>query len=76
MQSVSIVFTALAMAFCWVEFINPFKKTKPYNCIKCMTGWIALSIGFYQYNFHIHLELLPIGVFIGAMFEAIKMRWL
>ena len=75
MQSINIVFTALAIAFCWVEFVNPFTKTKPFNCIKCMTGWVGLIIGCYFYNLF-GLIYLPIGVFAGAIFEAIKMRWL
>ena len=74
MQDIEIVFTALAIAFCWVEFINPIKR-KPFNCIKCMTGWIAVGIAFWFYSYK-GIVFLPIGVFVGAIFEGIKMRWL
>ncbi len=74
MQGVTIIIVALSTAFCWVEFINPF-KFKPFNCIKCCTGWIALVFGIYCYSYP-GIFMLPIGVFVGAMFEGIKMRWL
>lgn len=40
-----------------------------------MTGWIALVTGIIIYNW-MGLIYLPLGVFIGAMFEGIINRWL
>lgn len=87
-MTTTILFLSLAIAFCWVEFIrpavslwwwvfslnNPFEK-KPLNCVKCMTGWVALIIGVIIHGW-LGLAYLPLGVFVGAMFEVIKMRWL
>jgi hypothetical protein len=84
-----ILLTALSLAFCWVEIVNPrivnivwsiyetksFFSGKPFTCCKCMTGWFALILGCVCYGWF-GLFFLPLGVFIGAMFEAIKMRWL
>jgi hypothetical protein len=79
MSNVEIILSGLALAFCWVHYVNPFKKTKPFNCVKCMSGWFSLILfglvgsGLYwPYGW----LFLPIGVFAGAMFEAISMRWL
>lgn len=88
MCSYEIIITALAMAFCWVEYVVKFLdrlylffeieiniNQKPFNCIKCMTGWYALILGLFVYGLA-GVVFLPIGVFVGAIFEAIKMRWL
>ena len=49
---------------------------KPFKCMPCMTAWgcfgAALASGYMWESF----LYIPIGYFIGAMFEAIKMRWL
>ena len=84
----SIIIISLAMAFCWVEFLQPqtaaivfiltsnkLLDNKPFNCIKCLTGWIALIIGVYLHGW-LGLVYLPLGVFTGAIFSAIQMRWL
>jgi hypothetical protein len=70
----SIIIIALSIAFCWVEFLNPF-RFKPFNCVKCLTGWISLGFGVALYGW-LGIVYLPLGVFIGSMFEGIKMRWL
>lgn len=81
MNMIEILFFALALAFCWVNFLKPIEH-KPFNCIKCMTGWFS----FLLYAF-LHLGAdalaaltsvlyLAAGVFIGAIFEAISMRYL
>ena len=91
MRSFEIVFASLSIAFCWVEFINPI-GFKPFNCIKCMTGWISFTIAVLSFTYESKclylpnhypivgylygLEMLAIGVFVGAMFEGAKMRWL
>jgi hypothetical protein len=69
-----ILLLALSLAFCQVEVIQ-FGSVKPFNCIKCMTGYYALALGCIEQGWH-GLWYLPLGVFIGAIFQAIKMRWL
>jgi len=70
----NILIIALSLAFCQVVVLH-FGSIKPFNCIKCMTGWYALVIGCWLVGWH-GVVYLPLGVFVGAMFEAIKMRWL
>jgi hypothetical protein len=69
-----VVIFALAFAFMWVEILK-WGSVKPFNCLKCMCGWVALILAF---TFHVEFwyMYLPVGLFTGAMFEAIKMRWL
>ena len=84
----SIIIIALSMAFCWVEFLHPttaaivfiltgnrLLDNKPFNCVKCLTGWISLVIGVYYFGW-LGLVYLPLGVFTGAIFSAILMRYL
>lgn len=70
----AIIF-ALSFAFMWVEVLKWGKLVKPFNCLKCMTAWAAVILAF---MFHVEFWplYLPVGVFVGAMFEGIKMRWL
>jgi hypothetical protein len=48
---------------------------KPFNCMKCLTGWfsffIALGFGTDYWYFYLGLGLLA-----GALFDSIKMRYL
>lgn len=74
MTGYEIVFYALVAAFVQIEVIH-FGVVKPFNCLKCMTGWYALIIGCVAQGWH-GLIFLPIGVFVGAIFSAIQMRWL
>ena len=76
MTPIEILLSALALAFCWVEFINPFKKTKPFNCTMCMSGWFAGSLALFAGYQISTILFIACGVFIGALFEAIKMRWM
>ena len=77
MSSFEIVFYSLCLAFVWVEIFNPFKKLKPFNCIPCMTGWISLILSvIYGFELLKIILLMAVGVFIGALYEQIKMRWL
>lgn len=68
-----VLLFALSLAFTIKEVLHWNKK--PYNCIKCLTGWfsffIALGFGTPYWYFYLFL-----GLFTGAMFEAIKMRHL
>jgi hypothetical protein len=70
----AVLFFSLACAFTWVEVLK-WGVTKPFTCIKCMSGWIALLFALIFHVDHWYLYL-PAGLFIGALFEAIKMRWL
>ena len=82
MTPVEIIITALAIAFCWVNYIYTplviklnIKAIKPFSCIKCMTGYMSLVIGCVMYGWP-GLLFLPAGVFAGAMYEALAMRYL
>lgn len=70
----TILFLSISTAFTWVR-IWKFGTVKPFTCIKCMSGWLSL---LFAWLFHAPEPLiyLPMGLFIGAMFEAIQMRWL
>ncbi len=74
LSSFEIIFTALSIAFTWVEILK-WGVTKPFNCLKCMTGWAALIIGCLCIGWH-GIIYLPIGLFIGSIFSAIQMRYL
>lgn len=69
-----VIIFSLSISFTWVEVLNPF-KFKPFNCLKCMTGWVALILAVC-----LHVQFwwayLPLGVFVGAIFSAIQMRYL
>lgn len=69
-----MILLALSMAFCQIEVVH-FGSVKPFNCLKCMTGWYAFMIGCIAFGWH-GVVFLPIGVFVGAIFSAIQMRWL
>lgn len=74
MTGLHVIIFALAFAFAWVEVLK-WGAVKPFNCLKCLTGWVALILAF---TFHVEFwyMYLPVGLFVGAVFEAIKMRWL
>ncbi len=93
MSTTEIIIASLAMAFCWVEYFNQI-KFRPFNCIKCMTGWFsfALALGghlvwYYtkdgEHTWIVYclilgsaIRTMAIGVFVGMIWENIKMRWL
>lgn len=68
------LFFGFSLAFMWVEVWRLGKK-KPFSCLKCMSAWLTL---FIAYLFHVDFWYLylPAGLFIGAMFSAVKMRYL
>lgn len=55
--------------------INLFNR-KPFTCVQCMSGWTSLKLSLIAgYG----LESIPmtfLGLFAGAVFESIKMRYL
>lgn len=69
-----VLFFALAIAFTWVEVLK-WGVTKPFNCVKCMTGWVALLLAIVFHTPFWYLYL-PAGLFVGAIYSAGKMRWL
>lgn len=73
MTGLQVVIFSMAISFAWTEL--KLARHKPLNCLKCMTGWVALMLAF---TFHVQFwyMYLPVGVFVGAVFEGIKMRWL
>ena len=69
-----VLFFSLSLAFYWVE-IRKKSKVKPFNCLKCMTGWISLIMAF---MFHVPFCLLYLfaGLFVGSLFDRAAMRYL
>ena len=74
MTGLQVIVFALAFAFMWVEVLK-WGAVKPFNCLKCMTGWAAVILAF-TFRVEFWYMYLPCGLFAGAMFEGIKMRWL
>lgn len=74
MTGLQVIFFALSLAFAWVEVLK-WGSVKPFNCLKCMCGWFAMILAF---MFHVEFwyMYLPAGLFAGAMFEGVRMRWL
>jgi hypothetical protein len=75
MTGLQVIIFALSFAFMWVEVLKWWKRVKPFNCLKCMCGWSALILAF---TFHVEFwyMYLFVGLFVGAVFGGIKMRWL
>ena len=79
MNKIGMILYALSLAFFIVEALPRIRllSRKPFNCMMCMTGWCSLSIALWQRVWWPEAILLClVGVFVGAMFDAIKMRWL
>jgi|SRR5882762_9421321 len=74
MPGYQVILFALSLAFLWVEILK-WGVTKPFNCIKCMTGWFSLLLAIVFHTPHWYLYL-PLGSFVGAMYSGIKMRHL
>jgi hypothetical protein len=75
MTGLQVIIFALSFAFMWVEVLKWWKHVKPFNCLKCMAGWSAVILAF---TFHVEFwyMYLFVGLFVGALFTAIKLRWL
>lgn len=79
MTPFQIIISGLALAFCWVNLIYPkldLPKVKPLNCCMCMSGWFGFALGLANGYCYTSILFLAIGVFIGALWEGISMRWL
>lgn len=72
--NLNILLLALSCAFVWVTVLR-LGSRKPFTCVKCLTGWFALLFACCDYGIG-GILYLPLGVFVGALFEAVKMRWL
>ncbi len=74
MTGLQVIVFALSFAFMWVEVLK-WGSVRPFNCIKCLTGWVAVILAF---TFHVEFwyMYMPVGLFVGAVFGGIKMRWL
>lgn len=78
MLRIEIIWYGFIIAFFVVEAIPRIKLTnrKPFNCMMCMSGWSALALGIsYGYEWE-SIGLCLQAIFAGAMFGAIKMRYL
>jgi hypothetical protein len=74
MTGLQVLIFSLACAFAWVDVLR-WGVIKPFNCLKCMTGWISILFAF-SHHVQFWPLYLPLGLLVGAMFEGIKMRWL
>ncbi len=74
MTGLQVIVFSLAFSFVWVNILK-LGRHKPFTCMKCMCGWAALILAF---TFHVQFwyMYLFVGLFAGAMFDGIKMRWL
>jgi len=79
MTPFQIILSGLALSFCWVELLYPLirvKLVKPFNCGMCMSGWFSFGLSLICGYTYSSILFLAVGVFVGAMFEALKMRYL
>lgn len=74
MTYTQIIILSLSFSFCITQVWRPI-NIKPFNCMMCFTGWAAAGLGLYQFGIS-GLALFFVGCFAGALFDAIKMRWL
>lgn len=72
MPGYQVILFALSIAFVWVEILR-WGVTKPFSCLKCMTGWTALILA-YCFDTPYWPFYLFAGLFAGAMYSAIQMR--
>ena len=81
MTHLEIILSGLALAFCWVKILQaplrlPVLNFKPLNCLTCLTGWISFGLAIANNYSVTALLFLAVGVFVGAMFEALTMKYL
>lgn len=74
MSGPQIVLFAFSCAFTWVEVLR-WGSVKPFNCVKCLTGWFAVILAFMFHVEHWYFYL-PVGLAAGAVWEGVKMRYL
>ena len=77
MTPIEIILSGLSLAFCIVEVLRlKWLQFKPFNCMMCMTGWCSFTISLLAGHTYTSILFLACGVFVGAMFEALKMKCL
>lgn len=79
LNEVQILFYAAAAAFCFVQLLPRVRLTarKPFNCLTCMTGWVALVLTIISgYDWPWWILLMLAGWFVGAVMSGIIMRYL
>ena len=78
----TVLFFGFCLAFAIVEVLRTRKRKivlftkKPFICLMCMSGWccgILALIADYRWE---SLLMMFAGLFIGAIFGAIQMRYL
>lgn len=74
MSGLQVIIFSLACAFVWVDILK-WGVTKPFTCLKCMSGWFAVIFAF-SHHVQFWPLYLPLGLTVGAVFSAIKLRWL
>lgn len=67
-----VMLYSFSLAFVWVEILR-WGNRKPFTCMKCMVGWFALLLAVLSGVDHWYM-FPAIGVTIGGIFEAIKMK--
>lgn len=74
-----VILYGFAFAFVVVHMLPRkirLQDMKPFNCVPCLSGWtvfkIALIVGYGWES----IGLMFLGVFAGALFEVIRMRYL
>jgi hypothetical protein len=83
----SVLAYAVLIAFAVVYVIKPsdwFKrkppnrklKRNPFNCLPCMTGWLALIIALCSGHTYEAILLMAAGIGLGGITEGIIMRYL
>lgn len=73
MNGLQVIFFALSLAFFWVYILKWLSFTKPFNCLKCLTGWVSLLLAL-LFNVEYAALYLFAGLFAGAIIDRIMMR--
>lgn len=69
------VLFSLAIAVFWVNKLQWFRNTKPFNCVGCLCGWLSLLLAwlFAVPNFGFYLFT---GWLIGMIFDNLMNKYL
>lgn len=74
MTPFEIIMFSVSVSFCITQVWKPL-NFKPFNCMMCLTGWVAMITGIGVYDLS-GVLFFPVGCFAGAMVEAAMMRYL
>lgn len=67
-----VLLFSLSLAFTWVEVLK-WGSVKPFNCLKCLTGWFAIALAFLFHTEFWYFYLFS-GLFLGSIFSLVKGR--